>query len=353
MGKNDGALWDDSALIDAFDEALSSYKIDGSEEERKAVDLELGGAVEKIAEEDTISDVAKITATAGDADVSDSVVEATSMKEENVHVATITATESDADVSNSAVEATSPVKEEKDDADVSNGTAQVAEVAAVEGYPNPESDADYNLLVNQYYELQEKLQTTWQQLQQFGYPSDQNNTADVGLPYMAAKGEALGDSSNADSGQQLLPCSCFSNQHSYPAGVQGAYSTFQQSFAACCCCPCTSKCVAYSSCPASVCKLCPDAVAGFQPEMSLPLVGDNDIIRVAMGAAEKAISSIKIQASGQQEESGKISRDSENKNSGHTGCETDLTTVLNAWFSAGLATGKYLAEQSNARRPRG
>uniref|UniRef100_A0A7N0UWJ2 Survival Motor Neuron Gemin2-binding domain-containing protein n=1 Tax=Kalanchoe fedtschenkoi TaxID=63787 RepID=A0A7N0UWJ2_KALFE len=92
MGKNDGALWDDSALIDAFDEALSSYKmmhkmkqIDGLEEERKAVDLELGGAVEKIAEEDTISDVAKITATASDADVSDSVVEATSMKEENVY----------------------------------------------------------------------------------------------------------------------------------------------------------------------------------------------------------------------------------------------------------------------------
>lgn len=27
MGKKDGELWDDSALIDAFEDAISSYKV--------------------------------------------------------------------------------------------------------------------------------------------------------------------------------------------------------------------------------------------------------------------------------------------------------------------------------------
>ncbi|CAM9002477.1 unnamed protein product [Rhodiola kirilowii] len=298
MGKNDGQLWDDSALIDAFEDAVSSYKmmhkmkqIDVLKEDDKAGD----GSMEETIDGETKSHIEMVST-------------------------------SDIDASNSEIQAISLMEEKKVDEDVSNGKA---EQEAVEGYSNAQPDADYHLLVSHYYELQEKLLSTWEQLQQFGNMSDQwpNNTAEVGLSDGAGKGEASGVPSDA------------------PHAASQPHSV-------CCCCPCTEECMVYSSCPENVCKLCP----GTGSE-KLPCGEDSEITRMVMRAAEKAISSIKIQTSGQQEgepkffsRNGKVSLENKDKDSVDDGCETDISTVLNAWFSAGLATGKYLTEQSNSRR---
>ncbi|KAJ0112744.1 hypothetical protein Patl1_03581 [Pistacia atlantica] len=75
----------------------------------------------------------------------------------------------------------------------------------------------------------------------------------------------------------------------------------------------------------------------------LPPVVDSDIVNTAMGAVERAISSMKTneEIENKKGNEGDIAQTNES--------ETDLTVVLNAWYSAGFYTGKYLTEQSFAK----
>ncbi|KAL2901221.1 putative 4-diphosphocytidyl-2-C-methyl-D-erythritol kinase [Bienertia sinuspersici] len=64
------------------------------------------------------------------------------------------------------------------------------------------------------------------------------------------------------------------------------------------------------------------------------------LLRWALGVAERALSSLKNKPDSK--------KDNKMNDGGERSAtsETDLSTVLNAWFSAGLYTGKYLTEQS-------
>ncbi|KAK4389701.1 hypothetical protein Sango_2307100 [Sesamum angolense] len=69
---------------------------------------------------------------------------------------------------------------------------------------------------------------------------------------------------------------------------------------------------------------------------------DSDYVKTAMVAAEKALSSLK-EANGVKEKSVGMEMGHSAESNKST---TDLDVVLNAWYSAGFYTGKYLSEQS-------
>ncbi|KAK8537864.1 hypothetical protein V6N13_096337 [Hibiscus sabdariffa] len=278
MGK-ESELWDDSALIDAFDNAMSKYKMHGKKSSDANVSLsahQSGGDAEK------------------DAGV-------------------ITGTESE--------EAKSL---ELDKQDGNNG------------YSDLQAAQDYNQLLSQYYEVEEKRQTILQQLQQYGSWDYQ---------YSAA-----GFSTAAQCGT-----SCVSQEYPIPT------SQASQSTVICSCCPyvCQSlvtPCTSYPCCSlagTSVGKINAESIGAITHE-NLPTVVDSDIVKTAMGAAERAISSLTTKASIDPNVN-EVNADNKEKKDGneemnHGNHETDLSVLLNAWYSAGFYTGKYLVEQSVAKK---
>lgn len=284
MGK-DGDLWDDSALINAFDDAISSYK--------------------------------KMHNTAKNKQESEPIIE------ENVEIST-----------------TSRVVEEKIDVpDIDSKLEEnhrpcldstIGQETQNEhnGYSYEQGFDDYNKLVAEYYELEEKRLKIWEQINQYGGWNQQY--AATGL-----------NSGVSYSGSQDYSMSA--QQVSDPNVV-------------CSCCPCFSQC-AVDQCTSipgcsvggsGVGKPCNDYTAEKGNKVLIP-GGDGKIREMAMGAAERALSTIRTTISGDVNvNEDKKKEDSEPEQIG--GSETDLTAVLNAWYSAGFHTGKYLAEQSIGNR---
>lgn len=194
---------------------------------------------------------------------------------------------------------------------------------------------EYNQLMAQYYEVEEKRQQILSQLQQLG-----------GWNYQSA---VEGSCSAAQWGN-----ACSSQE--YPTHVnQSSNAT-----TACPCCPyacqvsVATDCASYPAC--SLSGTCVGASTLHAGEAvthvnSSSAVDDNDIVGNAMGIAERAISSLKIESTGIS------SLNEENKDKQKIGgemaqsisSEPDLAAVLNAWYSAGFYTSKYLMEQSLAK----
>ncbi|XVF11107.1 hypothetical protein REPUB_Repub07fG0240500 [Reevesia pubescens] len=183
---------------------------------------------------------------------------------------------------------------------------------------------DYNQLLSQYYEVEDKRQKILQQLQQFGSSNYQYS--------------AEGYSAAAQWGTYST-----SQQYQTPTS-QASHSTV-----VCSCCPyvCQSlvtPCTSYSCC--SLGGTCVGKTSnepnGAMAHGNLSTVIDSDIVKTAMGAAEKAISSMTTKASTNPNvnEENKEEKDGEGEMNQSTSCETDLTVLLNAWYSAGFYTGK-------------
>lgn len=141
------------------------------------------------------------------------------------------------------------------------------------GNSHSQGAEEYNRLLNQYYELEEKRQKILEQLHQFGSWNYQYS------------GEGSGYGTYQE---HLLPA----NQACNPNVV-------------CSCCPyaCQGSVTSCSSAPACclggpyACNSCPGASVVTDPGRSLPLE-DSDIVKTAMGAAERAISSMTMKISG-------------------------------------------------------
>ncbi|KAL2666510.1 hypothetical protein AAZX31_01G014000 [Glycine max] len=294
MGK-EGDLWDDSSLINAFDQKMhSSGKHKGAATAREADTIigENGSNVDTTRDADT-----NIPAT----DVPDSGETGNLSKLEENHQ-----TESQVD---------QPCLDSTSGQDIQN---------AQNGYAYAQGGDDYNQLVVQYYELEEKRAKILEHLNQYGGWNYQNVAADSssGVPY--------------------------SNFQDYS---MAAYQVSDPN-AVCTCCPCYSQCLPApcTSVPgcslggSSVGKQCNDLSVEKDHKMSFPCE-DGEIHKMAMGAAEKALSTIRTTISGDfNVNEGKERNNSEPEKI--NGSETDLAAVLNAWYSAGFYTGKYLAEQS-------
>ncbi|XP_061343101.1 uncharacterized protein LOC133289219 isoform X2 [Gastrolobium bilobum] len=302
MGK-EGDLWDDSALINAFDHAVSTYKKmhgsskhkDSSAEAERVID-ENDSNVETTRDADKKSN---IPAT----DVPDSGETSHASKfEENDHAGSL--------VEQPCLDSTSGQ-------DIQN---------AHNGYAYAQGVDDYNLLVGQYYELEEKRLKILEQLNQYAGWNHQ---------YVATV------SSSA------VP---------YPNSQDYSMSTYQVSDPniVCSCCPCFSQCPLAPCTSAPGCSLggpragkpCNNHTVEMDHKTLFPCE-DGKIREMAMGAAEKALSTIRTTISGD------FNVNEERNNSEPeqvNGSESDLTAVLNAWYSAGFYTGKYLVEQSIENR---
>ncbi|XP_038679307.1 uncharacterized protein LOC119980609 isoform X2 [Tripterygium wilfordii] len=193
---------------------------------------------------------------------------------------------------------------------------------------------NYNQLLGQYYEIEEKRQKILLQLEQLGTSNYQYS----------------GDVSSSDV-QWGAWSSCKENQVS---ANQACHPTI-----VCSCCPyvCQSVPTPCSSFP--TCSLCTTCVGTTFSDPSVVKCSekslshvDGDIVSTAMGAAEKAISSMKMKSSVDpcKAEGNDNAKESDGQMAQGTSSETDLSVVLNAWYSAGFYTGKYLVEQSAAKK---
>ncbi|XP_075640764.1 uncharacterized protein LOC142612560 isoform X1 [Castanea sativa] len=332
MGK-EGDLWDDSALLNAFDSAMSKYK-----EHNKGVHNRLRTSPHEA--EIMHSKNGHETSTEGGKAIG-STEENVSANVNGTHEARRDADEKSNVASSTAVYSgeTSNLSEVKENHCVDshapepyiNSSNSLLEQDASKDSSYYHGAEDYNKLLNSYYELEENRQKILEQLHQYG-----------GWNYQY---------SGEGSGVQWGSCST-SQEHAIPANLDSHPNVV------CSCCPCVYQCLAApcTSCPGCslggtcVGKTCADASMAMVPgsERSC-LLKDSNIVQAAMGAAEKALSSVKPQISGDSN----INEDKE-KTDGETvqstSSETDLAVVLNAWYSAGFYTGKYLTEQSIAKK---
>ncbi|CAL0311793.1 unnamed protein product [Lupinus luteus] len=315
MGK-EGDLWDDSALIDAFDHAISTYKKmhsiknkDGSAEPERVIDSSIGQ---------------------DDSNVEFLNIHSTRDVDEKNNIPATDATDSGENNYVSKLEENHAAESQQVDQPCLDSTSGQDIHNAHNSYAYAQGADDYNQLVAQYYALEEKRLKVLEQLNQYGGSNYQYQYA----------ADASG------SGGQ------YSNSQDY------SMSTYQVSDpnAVCTCCPCYSQTLPATCTSVPGCSLGGSCV-GRPPghhfvEMDHKMLfpGDDDKIqKMAMGAAEKALSNIKATVSGDSnvnEEKERNKSELEQIN----GSETDLTAVLNAWYSAGFYTGKYLVEQSIASR---
>lgn len=138
---------------------------------------------------------------------------------------------------------------------------------------------DYNQLLQQYYEIEEKRQQVIQQLNQYGSWNYQCSHEGSGSGMQWANGPTLQE-------HQLTVC-----QASNPAASCPCCPYVTQCFAT----PCTSvpTCFVGGSCAG---KSCTDACEAMDPRISFPQQ-DSKLVETAMGAAERAISSMKTKIS--------------------------------------------------------
>lgn len=148
---------------------------------------------------------------------------------------------------------------------------------ACKGYSYSHGADDYNKLLNLYYELEEKRQNILGQLNQFGGWNYQNS----------GSGSGSGVQWGTYSTYQEFPIPA--SQVSHPNVVSS-------------CCGCQCLVAPCTSCPGcslggtSVCKTCTDDSVAMVPGKSCPLE-DSNIVKTAMAAAEKAISSMRTKIS--------------------------------------------------------
>ncbi|CAK9173445.1 unnamed protein product [Ilex paraguariensis] len=203
----------------------------------------------------------------------------------------------------------------------------------LKGYSDTQSADNYNQLVYRYYELEEQRQKVLQQLSQFGNWDYQGSGSGVHWSNSSTFQEH--QVSAAHASYPPLVCSCFSY------GCQSLVA------------PCTSL-PACTLCRPCVDKTCIAASAVDCNGTSFSLEG-GDFVTTATRTAERALSSLKTKASGSSDVNKNEEKEEEGEaNVGHlaqsTSTETDLATVLNAWYLAGFHTGKYLSEQPFATK---
>ncbi|RDX87037.1 hypothetical protein CR513_31549, partial [Mucuna pruriens] len=292
MGK-EGDLWDDSALINAFDKAISTYKKMHSCDKHKDASAhdpigENASNVDFGSLDTTRDAVEKGSISATDAPDSDETGNVSKLEENNC-------AESQVDL---------PCLDSTSGQDIQN---------VKKGYAYAEGVDDYNQLVAQYYELEEKRVKILEQLNQYGGWNYQNVPAasSYGVPYSNSQDYSMAEYQVSDPN------------------------------AVCTCCPCYSQCMSVPGCSlggSCVGKPCNNLSVEMDHKMSFPCE-DGKIRKMAMGAAEKALSTIRTTISGDfnvNEEKERNNSEPEEIN----GSETDLAAVFNAWYSAGFYTGK-------------
>ncbi|KAL6911770.1 hypothetical protein ACP4OV_000575 [Aristida adscensionis] len=334
MGKG-GELWDDSALVEAFDRAVATYKeMHGKstratpcENEKPEHSAAAAAAAEEV---EPIS--ADATGEHKDKDVNCSNMPC-GMTE------TLQQTSEDRQtIEQPPVRETDPgkqmhVSESKTLSDVPNANGNVS---------SSQQTLDYNELLRQYYELEEQSRNVLQQLQQTNYWNYQ--APEYASTHQQQQIPAYGATTSDPNSSTTQSSSCYWN---VPL-VSVSCCSAGQSSGSSGCMPLSGGCsVSFS------CDQCPGAattyptVANSMPLPTKASSNDEQVTKAAMMTAEGALNFMRSTISGElgsqrkEPEAGK----EESKNMGTNlnvdtaGADSDLAVLLNAWYAAGFYTG--------------
>ncbi|KAG2653217.1 uncharacterized protein LOC120656895 isoform X1 [Panicum virgatum] len=338
MGKG-GELWDDSALVDAFDRAVATYKeMHGKsnrttpcedEKPAAAATAEVEGPIVAEAEDERQEKDDNCDNT------SCGLVETPQLPSEERQA-----------VQQVPLQETDPVKETH----VSESKTLSSDATDADGNVSSSQQTwEYNELLRQYYELEEKSRNVLQQLQQTNYWNYQ------------ASGYA------STTQQQQIPAYSATAPDPHSSTTQSSCCYWNVPLVSVSCCSAGqpsegSACMPPSGgCSVSLtCDQCPGTSTTYpslsnfvQPPTKLSPNGDQ-VAKAAMMTAEGALNFMRSTVSGQpgsqktESETGKEESTSMgmNPNLDITGADSDLAVLLNAWYAAGFYTGRYLARQS-------
>ncbi|XP_066379725.1 uncharacterized protein [Miscanthus floridulus] len=333
MGKG-GELWDDSALVDAFDRAMSTFKEmhckskraapseDGKTEHAAAAEVEpiTAGAADGFREEDANCDYTPCGLSETQQQLS----------EERQTVEQAPLQQTDPGKETHVSEAKMLSTDATTDADGNLSSSQ--------------QTGEYNELLRQYYELEEKSRNILEQLQQTNYwnyqaPGYASTTQQRQIPVYSATApdphSSTTQSSCCNGNIPLVSVSCCS------AGQPSGGSA------------CMPPTAGYSV--SLTCEQCPGAstaypsVSNFMQPPTKVSTNDDQVAKAAMMTAEGAFNFMRSTISGlpgtQRNES-----DTGKEESTNTGVnpnlDSDLAVLLNSWYAAGFYTCRYLMQQS-------
>ncbi|KAH7659079.1 hypothetical protein IHE45_16G008400 [Dioscorea alata] len=327
MGKGTD-LWDDSALINAFDNAMATYKtMHGGTYH--------GGSTseEKHTSDSNHDDHVPTEEVTRNCESEDGSNRGSKKTAEPCIPGDLIGTASDA----------VPTQECHLDTDAyaSESYQHPTGYPSIHGQNNSYSDQqneEYNKLLKWYYELEEQRQNVLQQLNQASCWNHQTpaQTSTVDMSQISAH-----NISQNGLYPQCSPCFC---QCPASSIVPISCATNNLSCGGPYCCSLSMQC-----CSKSLPQQFPVYPATHSNN------GDDTAVKTAMMAAERALSSMTMNTpatSNVSEDKEKGKEDEtcddafEGKRSKNANSETELTVVLNAWYAAGFHTGRYLMEQS-------
>lgn len=347
MGKG-GELWDDSALVDAFDHAVSTFKAMHGKNN-------LAASSEKQESEDV---TASVDAAAGEESVSEKqepehvIASADEQLEKAGNLTNLPADQTEAPqhpceeiktIEQAPLQATDLGKE----ANVSESKTCSSDITDTERRDSSNQQTwDYNELLRKYYELEVQSQKVLEQLHQTNYWNYQ-----------------IPGQSSAYQQQQVPAYSATAPDPNYSTAHPPCCSLNVPMVSISCCSTGQQSADSTSMPPSGGCSIsltcdqCPGA-SGTYPTgatfMQFPTkvsANDDQVGKAAMMTAEGAMNFIKSSISGDPgsfaSETGK-----QNTNVGMTpnfdttGADSDLAVVLNAWYTAGFHTGRYVMQQS-------
>lgn len=343
-------LWDDSALINAFDHAMVTYKAMHGKEYQGNIRKEEKQTSESNKDEPVCAE------------------QIPEQREPDGGINNLCKGATEVHVSSYSSEVTAedlPVQ--KDDLSTNFCATESYPYSSgipctngkTDGYSEQQSTA-YDELLRQYYELEEKKQKIVEQLQYANYsncqttvPSSTSQVHDVPA-YNASNG-----SSAYEYGRQhsCSLCSC----HYLAVPISACPISGLSSGGYGCCPPWIASCSVSQAnlfpgaqCPAQS-GICSGATSCTIDPIKHPIHEEDKVVKAGMMAVERAINSMKTEISAtsnicEGKERGKDMSESSGMEE-HKGLEgvspgTDLAIVLSAWYSAGFHTGRYLSERS-------
>ncbi|KAJ1280402.1 hypothetical protein BS78_04G230000 [Paspalum vaginatum] len=340
MGRG-GELWDDSALVDAFDRAVATFK-EMHGKSNRATPCEDEKPERAAATAGTAEEEEPIAAEAADEDKDANC--------DNTPCGPVETPQQSSEETQAPEQAPLQETDPGKETHISKSKKSSSDAPVVDGnVSSSQQQWDYYELLRQYYELEEKSRNVLQQLQQTNYwnyqaPGYASSTQQQQIPaYNATAPDPQSSTSQSSCcywNVPLVSVSCCS------AGQQGGGSACMPPSGGC------SVSLTCDQCPGAS-TACP-SVSNFMQLPTKVSTNDDQVAKAAMMTAEGALNFMRSTISGQSGSQGKESETGKeesktmgmNLNLDTAGADSDLAALLNAWYAAGFYTGRYLSLQS-------
>uniref|UniRef100_A0A453PBQ7 Survival Motor Neuron Gemin2-binding domain-containing protein n=2 Tax=Aegilops tauschii subsp. strangulata TaxID=200361 RepID=A0A453PBQ7_AEGTS len=332
MGKG-GELWDDSALVDAFDHAVATYKAMHGKNNQ-------GAPSEKQESEDSVVQTLNAhceSISAKQTEKNDSCT--------NLPIGPVETPQQPCEERNTDKQAPLQETDLGKETKISESKTCFSDVTNTEGKDSSNQQIeDYNELLRKYYELEVQSQKVLEQLHQTNFWNYQ--TPEQSSAYQQQQVPAY-IATAPDPNSSTTQTSCCSLN--VPMVSISCCSTGQQSGD-------SSGMPPNGGCSISfTCDHCPGASttyptgAAFTQLPTKVSTGDDQVAKAAMMTAEGAMNFMRNTISGDAasfpRNEGGIGKENNttlgmNLNLDTTGADSDLAVVLNAWYTAGFYTGR-------------